>query len=87
MFLLIYFDYMVLVEMLTVEKEHLRLCFFLPWGLASPLIYKTIFMTFTVHEVQAKLQELQYCMRAQLLDNHLGGVIKYLLKFSLILIT
>ena len=37
-FLSIYFDFMVLVEMLTVGKEHLRLCFFLPWGLASPLI-------------------------------------------------
>ena len=40
-FLSIYFDFMVLVEMLTVEKEHLRFFFFLPWGLASPLIYKT----------------------------------------------
>ena len=44
-------------------------------------------MTFTVHEVQAKLNEVEYCMRAQMLDKHLGGVIKYLLKFPLISIT
>ena len=37
-FLSISFDFMMLVDMLTVEKEHLRLCFVLPWGLASPLM-------------------------------------------------
>ena len=44
-------------------------------------------VTFTVHEVQAKLQELQYCMRAQIIDNRLGHVVKYLLTFSFIIIT
>ena len=50
-------------------------------------MYKTIFMTFTVHEVQAKLQELQYCMRAQIIGNRLGHAFKYLLTFSFIIIT
>ena len=44
-------------------------------------------MTFTVHEVQAKRNKLEYCMRAQMIDNRLVGVIKYLLKFSFIMIT
>ena len=50
-------------------------------------VISPIFMTFTVHEVQAKLNEVEYCMRAQMLDKHLGGVIKYPLKFPLISIT
>jgi len=59
---------------------------FSPLGACQPPD-KTIFMTFTVHEVQAKLNEVEYCMRAQMLDKHLGHVAKYLLTFSFIIIT
>ena len=44
-------------------------------------------VTFTVHEVQAKPKTLKYCMRAHIIDNRLGHVIKYILTFSVISIT